>query len=98
MKYELRIRKDAEEDAFRVYDWYEDQSVGLGVRLLSELDDVYERIIDNPLLYANIHRGVRRAVPHNFPVGVFYTVVGNIIQVIAVDHLARSPKRWKGRA
>jgi len=98
MKYVLRIRKDAEEDAFRVYDWYDDQSVGLGVRLLSELDDVYERIVENPLLYADAHRGVRRAVPRNFPVGVFYTIVGHIIQVIAVDHLARNPKRWKGRA
>ena len=98
MKHTLRIRKNAEEDAFRVYDWYEDQSVGLGVRLLSELDNVYERITESPLLYTDIHRGVRRAVPRNFPVGVFYTIVADIVQVIAVDHLARNPKRWKDRA
>jgi plasmid stabilization system protein ParE len=95
--YVVRIRPTAERDAEAVCAWYERQQAGLGERLVTDLDAVYERLRQSPLMYAQIYRGVRRALLRHFPVGVFYLVKESEVRVLAVIHLARDPSVWQSR-
>jgi hypothetical protein len=52
--------------------WYEDQQPGLGMRFLSELDVVFQRIESNPKQFPQLEREVRRALLHRFPYGVYF--------------------------
>jgi toxin ParE1/3/4 len=57
----------------------------------------FRRISENPLIYPDVHRGVRRALVRRFPYAVFYRLRGEGVQVIAVLHQARNPPSWKRR-
>ena len=54
MAYEVRIRPGAKRDVRKAFSWYEKQRPGLGRELVVELDAVYERLSENPYLYADI--------------------------------------------
>jgi plasmid stabilization system protein ParE len=95
--YLVRIRPEAERDVEAACAWYEQQQAGLGVRLVADLDATYERLQQSPLIYAQIYRGVRRALLRHFPVGVFYLVERAEVRVLAVVHLARDPLVWQSR-
>ena len=45
-----------------------------------------------------VHRHVRRALIRRFPYGIYYAVDEELIEVIAVFHAKRDPKRWQDRA
>jgi plasmid stabilization system protein ParE len=97
MVYEVRIRPRAERDTRRAFSWYEKQRPGLGRELVLELNAVYERLAENPFLYADIHRGLRRAVTRRFPYGVFYLVADNEVRILSVTDMSRNPSVWKRR-
>ena len=97
MTYEVRIRPRAEHDTRRAFLWYEKQRPGLGRALALELNAIYERLAENPYLYADIHRGVRRAIARRFPYGVFYLVAENEVRVLSVVDMSRNPSVWKQR-
>ena len=55
------------------YDWYEAHSMGLGERFLSEVQRTMERVRENPKLFAELHRGIRRApVQRDSHTGCFF--------------------------
>jgi len=97
MGYVVRIRPEAERDVRKAFSWYEDQRIGLGRELVAELDSVYGRLAENPYLYADIKKGVRRAVVRRFPYGVFYLVAEGEVRVLAVIDMARNPAVWERR-
>lgn len=97
MGYTVRIRPRAERDTRRAISWYEKQRPGLGRELTLELDAIYEGLADNPFLYADIHRGIRRAITRRFPYGVFYLVADNEVRVLSVMDMSRNPSVWKRR-
>jgi plasmid stabilization system protein ParE len=97
MNYFIRIRPEAERDVEEAFSWYEEQRSGLGREFVLELDTVYQKLQESPLLYAEIYRRVRRAVLRRFPVGVFYVCAKEEVRVLAVIHLARSPNVWQSR-
>jgi plasmid stabilization system protein ParE len=98
MSYLVRIRPEAERDVRDAVSWYEEQRPGLGRELILELDAVYERLSENPHLYRDIRRGIRRAIVRRFPYGVFYLVTDIEVRVIAVVDMARNPSVWQDRA
>jgi plasmid stabilization system protein ParE len=67
MTYRLRIRREAERDLDRLYDWCESQAAGLGQRLKVDLESTFSSLQEMPLIY----RGTRRAILGRYPVGVF---------------------------
>ena len=97
MTERIRIRQDAEHDIERLYSWYESQAPGLGRRLIDALENTYVILNETPLIYEDIHFGIRRVVLSKCPVGVFYKVVGEFVHIVAVDHLARDPIVWQSR-
>ena len=97
MVYKVRIRPRAERDTRRAFAWYEKRRPGLGRELAQELDAIYQRLAENPYIYADIHRGLRRAVTGRFPYGVFYLVADNEVRVLSVIDMSRDLSAWKRR-
>jgi plasmid stabilization system protein ParE len=79
-------------------DWYEEQREGFGAEFLTAVDEVFDRIRETPELYAPEYKSVRRAGMDRFPYIVYYRLVGDTVEVIAVQHGSRSPRRWRSRA
>ncbi|MDF0650880.1 MAG: type II toxin-antitoxin system RelE/ParE family toxin [Nitrospira sp.] len=77
--------------------WYEDQRSGLGMRFLSELDELFQRIESNPKQFPQLEGKVRRAVLHRFPYGVYFVEGQDDVAILAVLHLHRAPDMWKSR-
>lgn len=98
MSYLIRIRPEAERDVEKAFSWYEEQRPGLGREFITELDTVYERLEETPLIYADIHRGVRRALIRRFPLAVFYLVTEIEVRVLGVVRMARNPLLWQKRS
>ncbi|NJO90469.1 MAG: hypothetical protein HC831_17065 [Chloroflexia bacterium] len=51
----------------------------------------------NPNHYQVVYKGLKRALTVRFPYGIFFTVEGDTIYVLAIVHTSRSPKVWKKR-
>lgn len=72
MAYRLTVSDRAAREIGEAYEWYEEQRSGLGVRFLEALDANFKLLTQTPQLYAEVRRGVRRALLSHFPYGVFY--------------------------
>ena len=62
MAYRLTVSDRATREIGEAYDWYQEQSVGLGDEFLEALDLQFQANIQTPRLYAQTQRGVRRAL------------------------------------
>jgi plasmid stabilization system protein ParE len=97
MTYHLIIRPEAEQDIADGRDWYEGRQDGLGIEFLTAVDEVFDRICETPELYVPEYRAVRRAGLNRFPYIVYYRIVGDSVEVIAVQHGSRHPRQWRSR-
>ncbi len=98
MSLPLIVRPRAEWDLEDARDWYEGQKSGLGLDFKAAVDDAFVRIGDFPEMYPAEYRGVRRAGLHRFPYVVYYRIMGNAVEVLAVLHGSRMPGVWRSRA
>lgn len=98
MTHPLIIRPEAEQDMSEGRDWYEGQRRGLGAEFLTAVEEVFDRIRKMPESYAPEYKSVRRARVARFPYVVYYRIVGDTIEMIAVQHGSRNPRRWRSRA
>ena len=95
MKYQLIIRPEAELDLVEAFQWYEEQSPGLGGEFLRCIDASFDIIIRSPGLYQKVYKDIRRALPQRFPYGIFYIIDDNDLIVLAILHAKRDPKLLK---
>ena len=93
----LIIRSDAEADITSGRDWYEQQRDGLGTEFLEEISSTIAAVQLEPLRFPVVYRKLRRALVHRFPYGVFFIAGTDAIVVVAAIHLARDPRRVRGR-
>jgi plasmid stabilization system protein ParE len=97
MTLPLIVREQAECDMVEARDWYEGHREGLGGEFLTAVVDVFDRIRDSPESYAMEYRGVRPARLRRFPYIVYYRIVRDSIEVLAVLHGRRHPRAWRSR-
>jgi len=97
MRYKLIIRPEAEQDIRQAHSWYEQQNKGLGLSFVASLDAAFSNIQRSPLIYAKIHKYIRRALIRRFPYGIFYFVKPSEIIILAVFHAKRNPAHWQRR-
>jgi plasmid stabilization system protein ParE len=86
----IEVLDDAKDDLVDGFDFYEQQSPGLGSYFLDSLFSD----IDSLLLYAGIHRIVyssHRCIASRFPYAIYYRVEGEVIRVRAVVDCRRDP-------
>jgi len=79
-------------------DWYDSHRQGLGLEFLTAVERVFARIRETPELHAVELRGVRRTGTERFPYVVYYRLLIESIEVLAVLHGSRDPRRWRSRA
>ncbi len=93
----IYILDQAEDDLVEGYNFYENQTHGLGMHFL---DCIYSDV-ESLLLYAGIHRIVhknyRRMLSKKFPFAIYYTVSGNEIKIHAIIHCRRAPAWMRNR-
>jgi plasmid stabilization system protein ParE len=92
--YRLKFSGRAVREIGEAFAWYEEQSKGLGSEFELAFELQLKRLEQVPLLYTEVIPGVRRTLLPRFPYGVFYTVKNDLVQVLAVVHNARNPRRW----
>lgn len=98
MKYHLIIRPEADADIEESYNWYEDQSIGLGNEFLRILDATLISIERNPLAHPLVYKNIRRAVIRRFPHAFFYVLKENRVLITACVHHKRDQKSWQLRS
>jgi plasmid stabilization system protein ParE len=97
MRLPVSVPPQVEAEAARAAQWYERESLGLGVAFLEVVEATLAAIAENPKRYPLVHRDVRRALLKRFPYGVFFRVRPRAIRVLAIVHLARDPSLWQRR-
>ena len=98
MTLPLILRPAARADLLAARDWYEQQRPGLGETFAEAVDVIFRRIEEMPESFAATFRDVRRAKLRKFPYVVYYRVLAERIEVIAVLHGHRDPRIWQYRA
>lgn len=95
---EIIVRPEAEVEVQQAFDWYEEQSKGLGLEFLRAIEACLFGITRNPFAYTVAKvPNVRRALVRRFPYALFYLVNDDAIIVIAVFNVKRQPIDWTKR-
>jgi toxin ParE1/3/4 len=95
--FQLTVSEDAELDILEGHLWYEEQKAGLGGLFLKELDNAFNKIINNPDYYHFAKANTRAYSVKKYPFHIIYCLTKNLIQVIAVFHTSRNPTDWHER-
>ena len=92
------VHGEATEELDNAIKYYEKQKMGLGLDLLSEIEQALEKIKINPNLGTpHTIQGLRRYVIRRFPFIIFYLEFEALIWVVAIAHGKRKPDYWKKR-
>jgi toxin ParE1/3/4 len=92
------IHSEAINELDAAISYYEEQKVDLGLDFLAEVEQVLDKIQQNPNLGA-VYKvtGLLRYVIQRFPFLIFYTEFEEFIWVVAIAHGRRKPDYWKRR-
>jgi toxin ParE1/3/4 len=92
------LRHEAEVDIQGARDQLEAVRVGLGNQVLARVREVLARIEKMPELHGKVWEDVRAARLKQFRYIVYFIVLEDRIEVLAVLHGARDPSAWQSRA
>jgi len=94
---EVHVDEEAEGEFRTAFLWYESKRAGLGDEFFLCVEAVFNTIARHPMRHRIVHEDIRKALVRRFPYAVFYVVEPDHIQVIAIFHGSRDPRRWKNR-
>ncbi len=91
------LRREAEVDIQGARDQLEAARVGLGNQVLARVREVLTRIETMPELHGKVWEDVRAARLKQFRYIVYFIVLADRVEVLAVLHSARDPSAWQSR-
>ena len=97
MSLPVILRHEAEVDVQEARDQLEAVRVGLGTQVLARVREVLARIEKMPELHGKVWQDVRAARLKQFRYIVYFIVLADRVEVLAVLHGARDPSSWKSR-
>ena len=97
MSLPVILRHEAEVDVQEARDQLEAVRVGLGTQVLTRVREVLARIEKMPELHGKVWQDVRAARLKQFRYIVYFIVLADRVEVLAVLHGARDPSSWKSR-
>ena len=97
MTLPVRLTSAAVQDLALAERWYLDEAPHVLASFEVEIDRAFRLISERPELYQTVESTVRRALVRKFPFSVFYRVLPEWIEVIAVVHQSRDPRTWQRR-
>lgn len=77
--------------------WFTDIHPSLADRFADDLDRTVGFVTDNPEMYAQVYRGLRRAVLKRFDYAVVYRLLYDGIVVLGVLHCKLDPSTMQTR-
>jgi len=94
----LVLRPDAQTDVTATGEYYDEAQQDLAGDFIEELDRLLARLAEFPRSARQVegYPSVRRATMRRLPFAVFYTLHGDVLQVLRVIHTSRSPRTWSG--
>ena len=97
MSLPVILRHEAEADVQEARDQLEAVRVGLGSQILARVREVLARIEKMPELHGKVWQDVRAARLKQFRYIVYFIVLADRVEVLAVLHGARDPSSWQSR-
>lgn len=97
MSLPVILRHEAEADVQEARDQLEEVRVGLGTQVLVRIREVLARIEKMPELHGKVWQDVRAARLKQFRYIVYFIVLADRIEVLAVLHGARDSSVWQSR-
>src|SRR5882724_471641 len=97
MKHILYLREEAEQDLIDARQWYDKRSPGLGAEFIDTVRLQMQKIVDFPESFSFCYPTVRRVTIARFPYVIYYHVLSDMIEVLAVVHARRSESVWLER-
>ena len=95
MSFSIKFYKKAYREYFAAYEWYEEQSPGLGDRFENEVERLIDNIAKYPLIYPNKKYDCRESKIEDFPYLIVYKMypAKNIIYIVSIFHTSRNPRK-----
>jgi len=94
----LRFLPEAVRELEEAVIWYRQKSTFLGDQFAAAFETAMDRMIRFPDSFPVYRKTIRRALLRSFPYGVFYVHGNGFVQILAVFHLSRDPKKLYPRA
>ena len=98
MSLPIVFRPEARAELIEAWTWYEEQRPGLGDELEACVEAALGAAARSPDGHQRVYAEVRRVLVKRFPYGVYYSVEGVALLVLAVAHARRKPHYWADRA
>jgi plasmid stabilization system protein ParE len=98
MTLPIDFRLEAVDEVDAAYRWYDEQRAHLGEEFLEALLKQINDIQARPEGWAVLYRKIRACPMRRFPYIIYYRVLPERINVVAVQHGHRSPRAWRSRA
>lgn len=94
MSFKVEFTPEAESEIIDAFNWYEDQSFGLGGEFLRPVKQSEAALARNPQQYQILYKETRRAFLRRFPYALHYVVEADFVIVLACFHFRRDPTQW----
>ncbi len=94
----IRVLSCAEREFAEVVEHYNGERPGLGYEFAEEVRRAFGRIRAFPEAWPSFSKRTRRCMVSRFPYGILYQIRSDCILVVAIMHLKRDPRAWRGRA
>ena len=76
---------------------YEAHTSGLRVDFIAEVERATHALASYPKIGHRFSRRLRRVLVRRFPYDLLYRIEANVVRIVAVAHLRRSPGYWRHR-
>ncbi|HEY4313342.1 MAG TPA: type II toxin-antitoxin system RelE/ParE family toxin [Pirellulales bacterium] len=97
MRLPLTLLDCAEADIAHAVSWYDRQVPGLGDSFYSHVARTLDAIEQFPASYQQDFGMVRRAITHRFPFAVYYRILTDTVQVVAILGCHLDPSAIRSR-
>lgn len=96
--YTIEVLPGADLDVIEHCAFLDTREIGLGTRLVNEIEDVFAQLRENPLIFQCRYGEFRTAQTHRLHYKIIYRIMGeSIVQAAAVRHVRQHPTAWKRR-
>jgi plasmid stabilization system protein ParE len=77
--------------------FYEMRAPGLGKNFLDIIETAVSEIAEQPEIWPEIDKGIRRRLVRRFPYSLLYSIQSSEIIIVAVMHQKQKPRYWIDR-
>ncbi|MFC6279717.1 MULTISPECIES: type II toxin-antitoxin system RelE/ParE family toxin [Polaromonas] len=97
MSWQVVFEAAAQAEIAEAFDWYEQQSYGLGGDFLRVIAAAEEQLTRNPQAFPSTRDRFRRILLRRFPYALHFELLNDQrVSILACLHHRRSPARWPG--